>query len=660
MCGIGAIVRITPADASGPAGSGAIPEAWLDALDSAIAFRGPDGAGRFRDSVTLPDGARVEVAIVHRRLAIIDLEGGAQPMRTPDGPDMCAVAFNGCVYNHRELRAELTRKGHRFLTDHSDTEVLLHGWREWGRGLPEHLNAMAAWLLWDRAGGRLIAGGDAHGEKPLLAWGDRFGPGKPWTGLWVIASSAEACRRVAKLATGHAPAPDANASRAAMALGYGELSRCVSRLVGHGPWATPEASRAEPRAEHGLVSLAFDAHHHPHRLPGPALGADPAANVETLLREAVRARLDADVPLACLLSGGVDSSLVAWAASRERPDLRTVCVRLPGEGYDESPHAAEVARALSTDHVTIDAAHAAERAADDLLMLIGRLGSPLGDSSLLPTYWAFRAASEHGKVVLTGDGGDELFLGYDRYRAGGGVGGLARGLRPVGALLRALGAVLPEGAARSRRTRAARLCRAVGGDGYADLLRIFPSEEARALIPGWQGGAWWWPESPTAARNAELGSHFVLDMLAKVDHASLSAGVEARAPMLDPRLWSYAGRLAAHVLMPGGERKGLLRAVARRHLPASAIDRPKMGFAAPIGAWLRADTGGLRSLLTDALLSADPLPAAVLGVEVSLPRVRTLVDEHLSGRRDHAQRLYWLLVLAIWARGRAGVTLAEA
>ncbi|MFZ2874253.1 MAG: asparagine synthase-related protein [Phycisphaerales bacterium] len=653
-------MRITPADAPGAAGSSVIPETWLDALDSAIAFRGPDGTGRFRDGVTLPDGARVEVAIVHRRLAIVDPEGGSQPMRTPDGPDLLAVAFNGCVYNHRALREELTRKGHRFSTDHSDTEVLLHGWREWGRGLPEHLNAMAAWLLWDRAGGRLVAGGDAHGEKPLLVWGDRFGPGKPWRGLWVFASSAEACRRVAKLATGHAPTPDANAARAAVALGYGELSGCVSRLVGHGPWATPGASGAEPRAEHGLVSLAFDAHHHPHRLPGPALGTDPATNVEMLLREAVRTRLDADVPLACLLSGGVDSSLVAWAASREMPDLRTVCVQLPGEGYDESPHAAEVARSLSTDHVTIDAGHAAERAADDLVMLIGRQGSPLGDSSLLPTFWAFRAASEHGKVVLTGDGGDELFIGYDRYRAGGGVGGLARGLRPVGGLLRALGAVIPEGAARSRRTRAARLCRAVGGEGYADLLRIFPSEEARALIPGWKGGEWWWPESPTAARNSELGSHFVLDMLAKVDHASLCAGVEARAPMLDPRLWSYAGGLAGSVLMPGGERKGLLRAVARRHLPASAIDRPKMGFTAPIGAWLRADTGGLRTLLTDALLGADPLPAAVLGVEVSLSRVRALVDEHLSGRRDHAQRLYWLLVLAIWARGRTGVTLAGA
>lgn len=646
MCGIGAIVRITPADA--PGASQAIPDSWLEALDGAIAFRGPDGAGGFRDRVTLPGGATVDVGIVHRRLAIIDLDGGAQPMRTPEGPDLLAVAFNGCVYNHRTLRAELASMGHRFTTDHSDTEVLLHGWRAWGRGLPEHLNAMAAWVLWDRAGGRLIAGGDAHGEKPLFVWGDRFGSGKPWSGLWVFASTAEACRRVARLATGRGPAPDVHRAASAVALGYGEVSAGVSRLVGHGPWATPGVAGREPRAEHILELLEFDAHHHVHGLPGPALGTDPVANVESLLRDAVADRLDADVPLACLLSGGVDSSLVAWAASRERRDLRTVCVRLPGEGYDESPHAAAVARALSTNHVTVDAAHAAENAADDLVVLIGRLGSPFGDSSLLPTYWAFRAASEHAKVVLTGDGGDELFLGYDRY----GAVGLARRLRPLRAVLRVLGSVLPEGAARSGRTRAARLCRAVAGGGYADLLRIFPSEEARLLMPGWVGEGARWPESATAARNAELGSHFVLDMLSKVDHASLCAGVEARAPMLDPRLWSWARSLPERVLTPGGERKGLLRAVARRHLPASAIDRPKMGFAAPIGAWLRTDTGGLRTLLTDALLSTDPLPATALGVEVSLPRVRALVDEHLSGERDHAQRLYWLLVLAIWARGQ--------
>ncbi|MCE7975032.1 MAG: asparagine synthase (glutamine-hydrolyzing) [Leptolyngbya sp. PLA1] len=646
MCGIGAIVRITPADAPGAADT--IPDAWLDALDQAVAYRGPDGAGRFRDRVLLPGGDALDVGIVHRRLAIIDLQGGTQPMRTPDGPGLLAVAFNGCVYNHRTLRAELIGMGHQFLSDHSDTEVLLHGWRAWGRGLPQHLNAMAAWLLWDRAQGRLIAGGDAHGEKPLFVWGDRFGPGRPWTGLWVFASTAEACRRVARLATGRQPAPERSGACATLSLGYGELTPGVTRLVGHGPWATPGAAAPEPRAEHGLESLAFDAHHHAHRLPGPASGADPAANVESLLRDAVRTRLDADVPLACLLSGGVDSSLIAWAASRERPDLRTLCVRLPGEDYDESPHAAEVARSLGTRHLTVDAAHAAEHAADDLVMLIDRLGSPFGDSSLLPTYWAFRAAAEHAKVVLTGDGGDELFLGYDRYNAVA----LARRLQPLRALVRVLSAVRPEGAPRSRRTRAARLCRAVAGEGYADLLRIFPSEEARLLIPEWPGGEPRWPESPTAARDAELSSHFVHDMLTKVDHASLCAGVEARAPMLDPRLWSYAHALPEHVLTPNGERKGLLRGVARRHLPASAIDRPKMGFAAPIGAWLRADTGGLRGLLTDALLGSDPLPASVLGVEVSLGRVRTLVDEHLSGSRDHAQRLYWLLVLAIWARSR--------
>ncbi|PKL33682.1 MAG: hypothetical protein CVV40_00485, partial [Planctomycetes bacterium HGW-Planctomycetes-2] len=425
MCGIGGILRHTPSGERHEP----IPEAWLNALDAGVAWRGPDGAGRFRDRVTRPDGTIVEVALVHRRLAIIDLEGGTQPMTldtrecpacaakvaerrrqatkpskrrahqkpapeptNADDPARFAVVFNGCLYNHRELRTMLEAEGHLFATDHSDTEVILHGFAEWGGALSafreEHdentgmLDGMYAMAIWDGAAGTLSLGRSTFGEKPLFK-----------------ASAAD--DRLLLIASGPLPLVEA--------LKMVDLAQCET---------------LEPDAITDLVALGVSANQMPlasikeHPTPAAAKCARSSprvTDIEELLELSVARRLEADVPLGCFLSGGVDSSLVALMASRHLPDLVTLTVRMPDDRYDESRYAEMVADRLGTRHFTLDCD--GRSAADDLVRLIAAVGLPFADSSILPTYWLCREARRHVKVALAGDGGDELFFGYDRYKA---------------------------------------------------------------------------------------------------------------------------------------------------------------------------------------------------------------------------------------------------
>ncbi|HYE02598.1 MAG TPA: asparagine synthase C-terminal domain-containing protein, partial [Phycisphaerales bacterium] len=285
--------------------------------------------------------------------------------------------------------------------------------------------------------------------------------------------------------------------------------------------------------------------------------------------------------------------------------------------------------------------------------LIGQMRVPFGDSSLLPSYWVSRAAHGAVGVALGGDGGDELFGGYDRYRAAGLAALRAPGARFVAGLL--------ERGARpgSRRARAARLLHAGAGDGYPDLVSVFPGHELARLFPAAR------PAPPTGARPASADEaiawdvrwYLPHDLLRKTDSASMACPIEVRSPFLDSNLAGLALRARLESLMPGGERKGLLRAVARRHLPAALADRPKRGFAIPVGRWLREDFGGLGTLLRDRLASTEPFGPPALGIDPDRRRVQALVREHMGGVRDHAQRLYLLLVLSLWAE-RMGRVLA--
>jgi len=641
MCGLGGIIRMI--DPSLASAHTPIPEPWLDVLDGAVSHRGPDGGGRFRDHFVRPDGGVIEVALVHRRLSIIDLADGAQPMVRTVGGRRLAVAFNGCIYNHRALRAELVRLGQPFESSHSDTEVILAGWLEWGSGVFQRLNGMFGILLWDGRSGTFVAARDPFGEKPLY--------GVMGASASAFANVPRALERLRPMLPGYPRAAVEHASiEAANTLYFGAVPwvdsfQGIAQAQPGGAYSNAPGAR---QAGEPLFAALWRVCSHPaagHRSAKRLSKSEGTADsIEEMLESSVRERLEADVPVAALLSGGVDSSLVCAVARRHKPDLLTLCVKMPDDRYDESGYARQVAEHLGLRHETVTAG---ARPVDDLVHLVELLGQPFGDSSLLPTFWACRAARDHAKVLLTGDGGDEVFLGYDRYRAIH----LLRWMRFVSPMLWLLPkAGLREIDPKSGVARFARLIEAAKGRGYADLVAVFPIRDLVKLV------------SERIARRAgtdrdcgselywDLFEHFPDVLLRKVDHAAMVAGVEVRCPFLDHRLAEVALRLPVSVVCPLGERKGLLRAIARRHLPPAIVDRPKQGFAIPIGEWFRNNFGGLRDLLGDVLGTADPFPKAKLGVEIDLSAARQMVAEHLEGRRDHSQRLFMLLTTALWCR----------
>jgi len=625
VCGIGAILR---------ADGGEIPEAWLNAIDDRISYRGPDGHGRFRDRVELdgPDGPRVvEVALTHRRLSILDHDGGAQPMvsrrgRTRD-EGLVAVVFNGCIYNHRRLRFELQERGHRFASDHSDTEVLLHGHREWGDQLQARLEGMYAYALWDRDAASLTIARDWFGEKPLY---HRLEHSDGGVRMLVAASDAAAVAAIP------GAEPIDTATRLAWTTNYLRFGHAArGRTIATAGAVTILVNNVEPSLPGELVDLS----------PGDA---DVTADeIERLLDQAVARRLEADVPLGCFLSGGVDSSLIACFALRHVGELQTFSVRMPDPRYDESGHAADVAAHLGTNHQTLEIAM---NPAEDLVKLIETLGQPFGDSSLLPTSWVSRAARRHVKVALSGDGGDELFVGYERYLA---AGPLAR----HHALLKWLPAGLLQRAhPRSLLHKVGRLG-AMARDypelGVLATETIFTERLIAELLgeppPVPQRDDNTTDDTPLAAlRRADLTGYLPDGLLCKVDTASMAVALEVRCPYLDRDLVRRTLAAPMGALIPGRRRKALLRSIARKHLPAAVVDRPKMGFAVPIGQWFRADFGGLRALLLDQLHAAEPFGP----IHLERRTVRRMLDEHMAGTHDHGQRLFALLTLSIWASTR--------
>lgn len=640
MCGIAGILKVHPPGAAPPPPEVAIPESWLDILDESIKHRGPDGQGRFRDRVTRPDGSVVDVALVHRRLAIIDRAGGHQPMVSPrgrnEGEGLVAVVFNGCIYNHRELRKELQAAGHQFETDHSDTEVLVHGWREWGRDAFGRCEGMFGVGLWNRQEGILHLARDRFGEKPLY-----------WSrlnrGTLCFASTTPGVLRLRLHEGTETPVarpPLANWIRS----GYSERMPVPVWEVAAGK------------------SIAFDPFEdvRTYREAGDAVEVprDSVDAAELLLRRGVAERLEADVGLGCFLSGGVDSPLIAAMAMKSVGRLRTFTVRMPDSRYDESEIAAAAARHLGTSHTTLDCAASP---ADDLPRLIGQLGLPFGDSSLLPTYWVSRAAREHVAVALAGDGGDEMFAGYQRHT-------IAAPLSISSSLVGRLPtSALSERDPRSRSSKLARMIRAAQRNDLYELLSIYQWPDLKQLLPwttiadleGHPIRASVEPDM-TGGFEALIGidrdNYLPNDLLRKTDTASMSVALEVRSPMLDPHVAAFAMSLSRRRLMPRGQRKGLLRQVARKYLPAEIVDRPKQGFAIPIGEWFRTDYGGMKQLLMDHLNSAEPWGPPSLGIDLNMKFVRQMLDEHMgtgmSGRvtRDHSQRLYMLLVLSIWAK----------
>lgn len=669
MCGIAGILRISRASASPQRASShaipeSIPESWLDTLDASIAQRGPDGRGRVRDSTHI-NGRTITIALVQRRLSILDHAGGRQPMVALGGDitssappllhhgpsaeahapctyqplpdrDLVATVFNGCIYNHRALRPQLQAAGHTFASDHSDTEVLLHGVRAWGEHLSDHLDGMYAVALWQRSHGTLALLRDGAGEKPLYAAtltidGDE---------VLAFSSSAAGILAWMKL-VGHTPRIDPLG--AALWLKHGYWPRLpVQGLIEITPGAThifaPDrdiaAALATPRRQ--LIPRDFG------RTSAQPEAPLTPANVQAMLSSAIVSRLDADVPIGCFLSGGVDSSVVAavaqqaLAASGRR--LRTFNVRMPDERFDESPFAQMVAKHLGTDHTELTCETSAAR---DLQALIAQLGLPFGDSSLLPTYWVSAAARKHVTVALGGDGGDELFGGYARYQANA---AMARWtwLTPAAR-------ALPAALASRLGGNIGRITTALRNAGYDDLHSNLRTPHIQALFGADRASqllvqAYAQRNVGPDARQDDFALYLPLDLMRKVDTASMSVALEVRAPLLERGLVGRALRATLSDVFAGEGRKGLLRQVARSLVPAEAIDRKKQGFGVPMGRWLREDFGGLRTLMLERFNTPDPWP----GLDLSKQAALAMLAEHDAQSKDHGQRLYALTVLSLW------------
>lgn len=600
----------------------------LEAMQRHLRCRGPDGEGTHIDG---PCG------LTHTRLAILDPAHGRQPMALNEPGDRTTVVFNGEIYNHRELRRQLESAGHRFTTDHSDTEVLLHGFRRWGLELPKRLEGMFAFALWDGPRRRLILARDRIGQKPLWVYRD----GRRLVFASLIAAllpGLDTVPQVNRQALGHYLSLGFT-DRASMLEGVVELpSGCIAevsadgRFQQHTYWQPPSPTQAEQ-----------------------ATGSEEAAH--DALRQAVHRRLEADVPLGCFLSGGIDSSLVAafaQAKCREQGRrLRTFSVAMPEERYDESGWARRVAEHLGTEHTELRAGDDGADLFADLRTIIRSCGEPLGDSSILPTHWISRAAREHVTVALSGDGGDELFAGYDRYRALRLLGRHRGWLRLVPSTPLRLG---------DPKSFTNRVCRFIDAaryrhpaGQYLSMLRIFSPPEIATLglgqilgdddhgrslptaLPDWPA-----IDDPTdAARRWDLLNYLPFDLLRKVDRASMAVALEVRSPMLDSEVVNLAAHLPGSVLTPGGRSKGLLKGILRRYLPKELIDRPKMGFAVPIGSWLATShRQGLREQLLE--------NSALLGLGVDRKALEVMIDQHATGRRDHTHRLFTLLSLAMW------------
>lgn len=604
----------------------------LEGMQRRIACRGPDAqtsqvAGR--------------CGLVHVRLAVLDPVGGHQPMvlKRPraGGAGDLSLIFNGEIYNHRELRRQLETLGHRFTTDHSDTEVVLHGYAAWGEDLPNHLRGMFAFAVHDGGDGSLFLARDRAGKKPL------FLHRSPRELVFASLVSAVAG------ALDHTPAIDSGALLNYLTFGYSferSLFDGITELpAGH--WMRVHRDGRSEQARYWSPPLP---------LGKPPFGVlyrrrDNIALVRTALHEAVVSRLEADVPLGCFLSGGIDSSIIAALAqqelSRRGERLKTFSVAMPDARYDEGPHAKMVAEHIGAEHHALTAEPHVE---EDLKLLIASMGQPLGDSSILPTYWVSRAARRHVTVALSGDGGDELFAGYERYRA-------LRLLRHHRWWLRVL-AMLPlerfgGGEQKSLMARFARLAqaarRSAAAQQYLNIVRLFTPQQLQALgIEAMAGAMPNWPEIADrvdAARRWDMEHYLPFDLLRKVDRASMAVALEVRCPMLDTAVYELAARLPRRVLMPRGRPKGLLRRVAAQLLPRQIVRRPKMGFAVPIGGWFGTS---LRPMVQGHLIDAPSL------AELGLRRegVETLVSQHMRGEADHSQRLFALLSLSMWQQWR--------
>ncbi|MCS6836689.1 MAG: asparagine synthase (glutamine-hydrolyzing) [Anaerolineae bacterium] len=601
----------------------------LRAMNDTLRHRGPDGEGYYH-----PQGDEPYLAM--RRLAVIDVGGSRQPLHNE--AHTVSLVFNGEIFNYRELRAHLLRKGHQFHTE-GDGETIVHLYEDDGLGVFQQLRGQFAIALYDQTRHRLVLARDPIGQLPLYYYHD----GR----LFAFASEIKAL-------LAHPLIPRRSALTdphlLALYLGYGAVPA---------PLTAYQGIRMLP-AGHYLV--LEDGHLRESvywRLPEPA-PPDPTARLDDFasaaldaLRESVALRLIADVPLGAFLSGGVDSSLiVALMRQLSSAPIKTFSMGFVGDpSFDETAYAEQVARYLGTEHRSFQVQ---PQAISLIETLVRHYDQPFGDSSAIPTALMSQATRQHVTVALTGDGGDELFAGYERFWAAHLAQQVSFVPRSLWRALARLTDSLPQGTSYyDRAKRLGRFVRALGRPSlaltYFDWVRVFSAEQLETLLssPDYAadhflahfGGQ---PATLPSILRANMATYLHDDLLIKTDRCSMLASLEARIPFLDHKFIEHVARVPFNLKLQGRTTKALLKQMARGLLPDSIIQRPKHGFGAPVGAWLRRDMSQVRDLLQG--------PHSCIARLFHAPALARLLDEHERGQRDHASRLWALLTLEAWQR----------
>jgi asparagine synthase (glutamine-hydrolysing) len=615
VCGIAGIYSLEGHRLPGPE--------VVDAMCRLIAHRGPDDQGVYCD-----DSAQIGM----RRLSIIDLGGGHQPIHNED--KTVWVVFNGEIYNFRELRKDLESRGHRFYT-HSDTECIVHAYEEFGEGCFAKLRGMFAIAILDLRAGKMVLGRDRVGKKPLFFTSTR-------DGILAFASELKCLFAV----PGFKPSVSMPATRDYFSMGYVPEPQTIYEQVFKLPPAHYMVVHKGKLTQHRYWRPTF----------GPKWALDETALKQQLtaqLEDAVRVRLVSDVPFGAFLSGGIDSSVVAVLMARNlSAPVKTFTIGFKEAAFNELPDARAVADHIGSDH------HELIVEADAVSMLkdlVWYFDEPFGDSSSIPTYLVSKLAAGHVKMVLSGDGGDELFAGYTRYRKYQQLEALRRrSLGLAGPAMRLAGSLLT-GARGARLGRVAdrlaqpfpdRYLSGVGLNTRADLARML-SPVVGDLDPF--AGVRHHFDRPDIADPMErilagdMATYLSDDIMVKVDRMSMAVSLEGRAPLLDHQLIEFVGRIPYQYKLRDGTGKYLLKQVAADLLPPGILQKRKQGFAIPIAKWLRTD---LKELMSDTLSDRSFRERGVFNES----GVRSLVSEHLAGQRDHSEPLWLLLTYEMWAR----------
>ena len=641
--------------------------ATLTRMTDVQSHRGPDDSGHyFSESNGNQAGG---AALGFRRLAIIDLAGGHQPMANED--ESVWISFNGEVYNYRELKPRLESLGHRFRTS-SDTECLVHAYEEWGHDCVQHFRGMFALAIWDSRRQSLFLARDRMGQKPLVyrvANGQLTFASELKSLLQVPGAPKEVePRAVADYVTlQYVPHPRT------MLRGYHKLppahwasfNTVTGDLTVQRYWQAPYQRSTTSRI--GTSSIAEDGHNQAEglgegtsRVPQHGSLADYKRCLRETLTEAVRLRMRSDVPFGAFLSGGVDSTIITGLMQQQSDQkVRTFSIGFAEKKFDERSYAREAAVKLGTEHheFVVDPS-----AVEILPKLTWHYDEPFADSSAIPTMYLSQMTRQQVTVALTGDGGDELFAGYDRYLAVD----LAAKLDRLPGFIRSILTSriwqrLPASVEqKSRIRRVKRFLEALGQSPerrYANWVSIFDdtrraslySSEFKQTLGGYDSASFLLdayadcsePDFVQRTTSVDVETYLPCDILTKVDIASMAFSLECRSPFMDHRVVELAAQIPREFKLQGKRGKRILIETFADLLPTSIQNRRKMGFGVPLDHWFR---GSLRSLVADTLLEQRSLQRGYFDPVA----VRRLVDEHLASKWDHSARLWLLLMFELW------------